>query len=151
MKISSALLALAALTSCADSLENISDDVYASRYRHGVTDFESNTRPAEVAYYLQKYGAVPAQYAQAAEAGRRFVGTRSSIAASRHAKPSPKYIAVQVQKVSHSRGPAQVMLFDTKTQQVVGNDVYDLKSTPKKFEPLMFDTYSAEYVGIVQL
>ena len=33
------------------------------------------------------------------------------------------------------------------TNQIVGNNVYDLKSTPKVGQTSKFDTYTAEYVG----
>jgi hypothetical protein len=39
------------------------------------------------------------------------------------------------------------MIYDTQTQQVVGNNVYDVKKAPKQGTVSKFDTYSAEYVG----
>jgi hypothetical protein len=44
-------------------------------------------------------------------------------------------------------GAKSVMIYDTQTQQVVGNDVYDLKRSPKEGTISKYDTYSAEYVG----
>jgi hypothetical protein len=46
-----------------------------------------------------------------------------------------------------SSGAKSVMLYDTQTQQVVGNNVYDVKQSPKEGSISKFDTYSAEYVG----
>jgi hypothetical protein len=40
-----------------------------------------------------------------------------------------------------------VMIYDTQTDQVVGNDVYDVKQAPKEGTISKYDTYSAEYVG----
>jgi hypothetical protein len=39
------------------------------------------------------------------------------------------------------------MIWDTQSQEVVGNDVYDLKSVPPVGSTAKFETYSAEYVG----
>jgi hypothetical protein len=42
------------------------------------------------------------------------------------------------------------MIFDTQTDQVVGNHVYDVKTEPKTGQVGKFETYSAEYVGTGQ-
>jgi hypothetical protein len=42
------------------------------------------------------------------------------------------------------------MIFDTQTDQVVGNQVYDVKTEPKTGQVGKFETYSAEYVGTKQ-
>jgi hypothetical protein len=39
------------------------------------------------------------------------------------------------------------MIWDTQSQQVVGNNVYDVQSAPRVGSTAKFDTYSAEYVG----
>jgi hypothetical protein len=39
------------------------------------------------------------------------------------------------------------MIWDTQSQEVVGNNVYDVKSPPPVGSTAKFDTYSAEYVG----
>ena len=59
----------------------------------------------------------------------------------------PRYIAVKTVKEENSKGSSQVMIFDTQSNQVVGNNVYDLKSSPKVGQTSKFDTYTAEYVG----
>lgn len=61
-------------------------------------------------------------------------------------KKKPRYIAVKTEKTNQTQGDP-VMVFDTQTNQVVGNEVYDLKSTPKVGQTAKFDTYSAQYVG----
>ena len=40
-----------------------------------------------------------------------------------------------------------VMIWDTQTESVAGNNVYDVQSTPSVGSTAKFDTYSAEYVG----
>jgi len=39
------------------------------------------------------------------------------------------------------------MIFDTQSNRVVGNTVYNLKSSPKVRLTSKFDTYTAEHVG----
>jgi hypothetical protein len=58
-----------------------------------------------------------------------------------------RYIAVKTVKEDTNKGASQVMIFDTQSNQVVGNSVYDLKSSPKVGQTSKFDTYTAEYVG----
>jgi len=58
-----------------------------------------------------------------------------------------RYIAVPTVREKNSTGAQSVMVYDTQSQQVIGNNVYDLKSTPKDGQVSKFDTVSAEYVG----
>ena len=39
------------------------------------------------------------------------------------------------------------MIFDTQSNEIVGNNVYDLKAAPQVGQTGKFDTYTAEYVG----
>lgn len=68
---------------------------------------------------------------------------------SRKAKPKKqsRYIAVTTVKEDTNKGKEQVMIFDTQSNEIVGNNVYDLKATPQVGKTTKFDTYSAEYVG----
>ncbi len=67
-------------------------------------------------------------------------------AAAKKAK-KPRYIAVQTEKTEKTQGKAAVMVFDTQSNEIVGNSVYDMKSTPQVGETTKFDTYTAQYVG----
>jgi hypothetical protein len=58
-----------------------------------------------------------------------------------------RYLAVSTVREKDSSGAKSVMIYDTQTQQVVGNNVYDVKQAPKEGTVSKFDTYSAEYVG----
>lgn len=78
---------------------------------------------------------------QAAEKAHRTAASRSA------AKSKSRYIAVQTEKSSKSKGKAAVMVFDTQTNQVVGNNVYDVSAAPQVGQTAKFDTYSAQYVG----
>ena len=60
-----------------------------------------------------------------------------------------RYIAVDTEKNEQTAPEAKksVMIWDTQSQEVVGNNVYDVKSPPAVGSTAKFDTYSAEYVG----
>ena len=58
-----------------------------------------------------------------------------------------RYIAVKTQNESFNKGQSAVMIYDTQSNEIVGNNVYDLKTTPKVGQTSKFDTYTAEYVG----
>lgn len=84
--------------------------------------------------------------AQQAQKEKHAAKTASPSTAS--AKPKKtRYIAVKTVKEDTSKGSDQVMIFDTQSNQIVGNNVYDLKAPPKVGQTTKFDTYSAEYVG----
>jgi hypothetical protein len=80
------------------------------------------------------------------EAARKAAAQQSASTAKRKAT-KPRYIAVRTVKEENSKGKDQVMIFDTQSNEIVGNNVYDLKSPPKVGQTTKFDTYTAEYVG----
>lgn len=80
------------------------------------------------------------------EAARKAAAQQSASTAKRKTT-KPRYIAVKTVKEENSQGKDQVMIFDTQSNQIVGNNVYDLKSSPKVGQTSKFDTYTAEYVG----
>jgi hypothetical protein len=61
----------------------------------------------------------------------------------------PRYIAVDTVKDERTVPAAKktIVIFDTETQEIVGNNVYDVKSTPPVGTIRKFETYTAEYVG----
>ncbi len=60
-----------------------------------------------------------------------------------------RYIAVDTAKDERTSPKAQksVMIWDTQSQAVVGNNVYDVEKAPAVGSTAKFETYSAEYVG----
>jgi len=64
-------------------------------------------------------------------------------------KKLPRYIAVDTEKDERTSPQAKksVMIFDTQAEQIVGNNVYDVQSTPTVGSTARFETYSAQYVG----
>ena len=61
-----------------------------------------------------------------------------------------RYIAAATVREPDSKGAKSLMIFDTQTDQVVGNHVYDVKTEPKTGQVGKFESYSAEYVGTGQ-
>ena len=61
----------------------------------------------------------------------------------------PRIIAVATEKndKTDEKAAQAVMLFDTYSQEIVGNKVYDIESEPEKGAEVRFETYSSIYVG----
>ncbi|MDD5200164.1 MAG: hypothetical protein PHC88_10225, partial [Terrimicrobiaceae bacterium] len=60
---------------------------------------------------------------------------------------TPRYIAVETSKGEGYKGSSAVMIYDTQSKALVGNDVYDVKSAPKTGTVTKYDTVQAQYVG----
>ncbi len=58
-----------------------------------------------------------------------------------------RYIAVDTKPERKIEGEKAVMVFDTKSQQIVGNNVYEVKDAPKVGTTTKLDNYTAQYVG----
>ena len=90
---------------------------------------------------------------QATERQRRIAEERARLAYENAPPPrkvqyrKQRYIAVDTVREKDSSGAKSVMIYDTQTEQVVGNNVYDVRQSPKEGSISKFDTYSAEYVG----
>lgn len=101
------------------------------------------------AYIIAKHQATERQRKIAEQRARLYLARQEQAnaqAAARKTK-SPRFLAVQTEKTEQTQGKAAVMVFDTKTNEIVGNNVYDLKSTPQVGQTAKFDTYSAQFVG----
>ena len=59
-----------------------------------------------------------------------------------------RYIAVNAPRTPESQGQASCMVWDTRSEQLVGNTVYDCKTRPAVGSTAKFDSYQAEYVGL---
>jgi hypothetical protein len=100
---------------------------------------------AAVTYIIAKHQATERQHRIAEERAQRAYAERKSQLKAR----KTRYIAVDTVKDEHTSPEAKksVMIWDTQSQEVVGNNVYDVKSPPPVGSTAKFDTYSAEYVG----
>ncbi|MEI6033945.1 MAG: hypothetical protein WCS65_06670 [Verrucomicrobiae bacterium] len=120
---------------------------------------------AGASYVIAKHQATERQRQVAEQRARLYMAKRaeatrlassssrssSGSTAKKSAKPAPepRYIAINTEKsgaAAATSGPS-VMVFDTQSSQIVGNNVYDLKSQPKAGTSTKFDTYTAQYVG----
>jgi hypothetical protein len=61
----------------------------------------------------------------------------------------PRYIAVETEKNAQDAPGTKkaVMIWDTQAQEIVGNNVYDIGTSPAVGSTSRFETFSAEYVG----
>jgi len=104
------------------------------------------------AYIISKQQATERQRKVAEQRARLYMARlekQQQDAAAQKAK-RPRYIAVQTEKTEKTQGKAAVMVFDTRSNEIVGNSVFDMKSTPQVGETAKFDTYTAQYVGAGQ-
>ena len=64
-------------------------------------------------------------------------------------KALPRIIAIATEKDDHTdkKAARAVMLFDTHSEQIIGNKVYDIESEPKPGEDVRFETQSTSYIG----
>jgi hypothetical protein len=67
-------------------------------------------------------------------------------------KPAPKLprvIAIVTVKDENTdkRAARAVMLFDTHSEKIIGNKVYDIESEPRTGEEVRFETHSTSYIG----
>jgi hypothetical protein len=81
------------------------------------------------------------------EAKEKAAAAQASASKKKKADKPARYIAVKTEKEDFNTGKEAVMVFDTQTNELVGNNVYDVKSTPKAGQMAKFDNYTAEYVG----
>jgi hypothetical protein len=80
---------------------------------------------------------------------RRTAPAQTSSRSPLKAEKIPRYIAVDTVKDEHTspRARKSVMIWDTQSEQVVGNGVYDVQTPPPVGSTARFETYSAQYVG----
>lgn len=104
---------------------------------------------AAVTYIIAKHQATERQHRIAEERARRAYAEMSAKRRAALKARKTRYIAVDTEKNEKTAPEAKksVMIWDTQSQEVVGNNVYDVKSPPPVGSTAKFDTYSAEYVG----
>ena len=101
------------------------------------------------AYIIAKHQASERQRKIAEQRARVYYGRLSPEKKVALKKKKVRYIAVDTEKDEHTSPKAKkaVMIWDTQSESVAGNNVYDVQSTPAVGSTAKFDTYSAEYVG----
>jgi hypothetical protein len=103
---------------------------------------------AVTTYIIAKHQATERQR-RIAEQRARVYYTRLSPAKKATLKKKVRYIAVDTEKNEKTSPKAKkaVMIWDTQSEQVVGNNVYDVEKTPAVGSNAKFETYSAQYVA----
>ena len=104
---------------------------------------------AAVTYVIAKHEATERQHRIAEERAQRAYAKMTAERKAKMKSRKTRYIAVDTEKNDQTAAGAKksVMIWDTQSQEVVGNNVYDVKSPPPVGSTAKFDTYSAEYVG----
>ncbi len=102
-----------------------------------------------VVYIIQKHEASERQKEIANERARRAYASMSQTKKARLKAKKVRYIAVDTEKNDKTSPQAKksVMVWDTQSQEIAGDNVYDVKKSPPVGETAKFDKYSAEYVG----
>jgi hypothetical protein len=112
-----------------------------------VSKQQATARQRQIA--LQNARAAEARMIAQQNKARSNSSSGTQVAKSKKAPASiPKYIAVDTVTSQQSpTGAKPVMLYDTQSRKIVGNDVYNLKSQPSVGSNKKFDTMTAQYVG----
>ncbi len=100
---------------------------------------------ASVVYIVAKHQATERQRQIAeARAARIYQGMPAE---KRQQVTKSRYMAVETTKDERIQGEKAVMIYDTQNQELVSNNVYDVKNTPSVGSTAKFDTYNATFVG----
>ncbi|MEI9896646.1 MAG: hypothetical protein WDN28_22990 [Chthoniobacter sp.] len=104
---------------------------------------------AFTAYVIAKHQATERQRRVAEQRARVYYAHLAPERKVALKKKRVRYIAVDTEKNEQTSPKAKkaVMIWDTQSETVVGNNVYDVESTPSVGSTAKFETYSAEYVG----
>jgi Tfp pilus assembly protein PilE len=133
------------------------DEVAWQASRHGTattrTTRDQTTAPLDAAariteryYWIAKYQATMEQRRIAEDTARRFE-TRVQANARTPKQRAPRYLAVRTRSDARAKSKTSVMIWDTQSQKIVGNEVYDLNEGPRAEAQVKFETFSARYVG----
>lgn len=108
---------------------------------------QATARQRQIA--LQNARAAEARLLAQQKTSRPSGSSGTQVAKSKKAPASmPKYIAVDtVTSTESPAGAKPVMLYDTQSRKIVGNDVYNMKNKPAVGSNKKFDTMTAQYVG----
>ena len=103
----------------------------------------SEVLAAGITYAIAKHEATEQQRRIAEANARRAYARHQAELKKRHVR----YIAVRTTRSKESKGSTSCMVWDTQSEHLVGNTVYDCKTQPAVGSTAKFDSYSAEYVG----
>ncbi len=107
---------------------------------------EAGSRVVERFYYVAKYQASLGQRRFTETSARKIARRPLKRASTTRGKPG-RYLAVRTRSDARATTRTSVMLWDTFSSEIVGNDVYDLNEAPPTGAMVKFETYTAEFVG----
>ena len=107
---------------------------------------EAGAKVTERYYWVAKYQATLEQR-QVAEKTARRAAPAVVAKAKAQGRTAPRYLAVRTRSDTRSKTRTSVMVWDTQSESIVGNSVYDLNETPRAEAHVKFETYSAPFVG----
>ncbi len=101
------------------------------------------------AYIIAKHQATERQRRVAEERARVYYGRLAAGRRTELRRRRVRYLAVDTERNEQTSPKAKksVMIWDTQSESVVGNNVYDIQNAPPVGSTAKFETYSAEYVG----
>ena len=101
------------------------------------------------AYVISKHQATERQRRIAEERARVYYAHLAREKKVAMKQKRVRYIAVDTERSQKATPQVKksVMIWDTQSESVVNNDVYDVQNTPTVGGTGKFDNYSAEYVG----
>jgi hypothetical protein len=105
------------------------------------------SRLPEVVRILATYPASDQQRELADQRARAALAELKTRADTQPNLELPAVIAVDTEPAPRARGSRSVMLWNTQTEEIVGNDVYDVEAPPRVGDVAMWNQVSARYVG----
>ena len=131
--VAAALVALQASSQAVDIMERIVT-TQTQLIRYEATEYQRKVAEANAHAYI----AAQKKAQSAKTAGTHPANTKL-----------PRYVAVDTVKDKRAAPGTKkvIMIWDTQSETLVGNNVYDVQSVPALGSTAKFETYSAQYVG----
>lgn len=105
------------------------------------------SRLPETIRILATYQASEDQAEEARNRARRIFAQIENDIAMGHRKEAPRFLAVHTLSDERIRGEAAMALWDTHTEEIVGNNIYDVEALPLVDQLARLDGYTALYAG----
>jgi hypothetical protein len=118
-----------------DDLDRVADE--AAR-RAAAGGLAAGERVVVAYYYIAKYRASATQRSAAVQRARKI---------SKKLQSKDRYLAVPTTQDSRSKSAVSVMVWDTQSQEIVGNNVYDLNTVPADRSSVRLDDVKATFVS----
>jgi hypothetical protein len=134
------------LTGCSEPDENTA--AYAAVVAAGRRDIGS--MEGAITYVIAKRQATARQRQIAEQRARHTYAAMPPKKKVELKQKKVSYIAVDTEKDNRTSPKAEksVMIWNTSSEEIVGNDVYDVANVPQVGTTAVFETYAAEYIGV---